>query len=156
MQALNRPALQLVRSAAPAWLAGAGLVPSAGLGGQMTRARSTQGAAGRDGTLQGVVFDMDGAQAAGRTCLHHPCLKHYAWRRHADDTVHPLRCDEARCSSVLPALSLSRCARVLSQLRRRLGIPTGDVLDVIASWPPDRQKEGNAILKDVEDAVSAL
>ena len=56
-----------------------------------------------------------------------------------------------------PPCKLSWCIFCCADgLRRRLGIPTGDVLDVLASWPEKEQAEGNRILAEVEDGVSVV
>ena len=51
---------------------------------------------------------------------------------------------------------MATCTDRAECLRRQLGIPTGDVLDIIAGWPPERQAEGNKILTDIETKVNCL
>ena len=53
----------------------------------------------------------------------------------------------------------SACATISNQavgmywLRRRCGVLTGDVLDTIASWPPEKQHAANQAIKEVEEEV---
>lgn len=37
--------------------------------------------------------------------------------------------------------------------RRRVNIPTGDLLDVIAGWPAEKQDNARKIIEEVEDEV---
>ncbi|CAL8467856.1 g7394 [Coccomyxa elongata] len=40
-------------------------------------------------------------------------------------------------------------------MRRRVNIPTGDLLDVIAGWPADKQDRAKKIIEEVEDEALA-
>ena len=37
--------------------------------------------------------------------------------------------------------------------RRRVGVMSGDILDVIASWPADKQEKASAIIEEIEVEV---
>lgn len=40
--------------------------------------------------------------------------------------------------------------------RRRVNIPTGDILDVIAGWPVEKQEGAKRLIEEVEDEVQSL
>ncbi|KAK9909655.1 hypothetical protein WJX75_005659 [Coccomyxa subellipsoidea] len=38
-----------------------------------------------------------------------------------------------------------------AEMRRRVNIPTGDILDVIAGWPVEKQEDAKRLIEEVED-----
>jgi GTP cyclohydrolase III len=44
------------------------------------------------------------------------------------------------------------CRAVLCALLQRVGVgPTGDILDIIASWPAEEQQRAHAAIEEIED-----